>query len=178
MSNIASVLKEEVARVARKELRAETEKFKKAGGWERGKPVPDCWSWGLFLIPRTIGLLLLSVVSSNAAAEWAEVGKAGAATVYADRGTISRKGNMVKMSSLLDFSTAPSINNTPPFLSIKTLVEYDCTVAVARVLVMNTYPDRMGKGDVLEDDSTPRTWKSRSDGGVGAALYRIACGKR
>jgi hypothetical protein len=44
---------------------------------------------------RLILSVLLAVVSSSAAAEWVEVGRADTITAYADPATIRKAGNMV-----------------------------------------------------------------------------------
>lgn len=75
---------------------------------------------------RIFLMLLLVLVSSNALAEWINVGGNEYSTIFADPASILRVGNMVKMLSLYDTDIAQLVGSIS-FMSSKTLDEYDCT---------------------------------------------------
>ena len=124
-----------------------------------------------------ITLLLLS--SGPAYAEWVAVGgnEEAGVTVYADPGTIRRKGNLVKMWHLNDFKTV-QIAKGNSYLSIKAQHQYDCTEDRERILALMKFSGNMGSGDVVYEDSHERKWRPVAPETTNQALRKIACGKK
>jgi len=54
--------------------------------------------------------LMLVVLSSNAMAEWVEIGATDNSTLYFDSNTIRKSGNKVKMWSLSDFNSVEEVS--------------------------------------------------------------------
>ena len=118
---------------------------------------------------------LLAVVSSSAVAEWVEIGGNESATAYADRTTIEKAGNLVKMWDLLDFKAVQARPYGKPYRSQKTRQEYDCKDDRARILHVLRYAENMGGGEEARADSDPDEWKPARPGSTLAMLRAFAC---
>ena len=126
---------------------------------------------------KSILMVLLTVVSTNALSEWAKIEKNNSEDIahYIDVATIQETENKVKMVNLIDYQTAREAIDDK-FLSIKVVQEYDCNEVKKRILTFNTYNGNMGKGGVLYTDSSPGKWEViSSTSSVGHALWEIAC---
>jgi len=121
---------------------------------------------------------LLAVVSSSAVAEWVKIGGNESATAYADRATIEKAGNLVKMWDLLDFKVTQARPYGTPYRSQKTRQEYDCKEERARILDVLRYSENMGEGEEARADSDPDEWKPARPGSTLAMLRAFACGNR
>jgi len=123
-------------------------------------------------------MMFLVVVSGSAAAEWAQVGANEISTFYADPAGIRNADNPVKMWDLLDFKAAQSRPYGAPYLSQKTLQEYDCKEQRTRKIDLLRYSENMGEGEVASTDSDPGKWEPVPPGTVSRALWEFVCGKR
>jgi hypothetical protein len=95
---------------------------------------------------RAILTMLLAIVSSSATAEWVAVSRDETSAMYADPATIRRTGDMVEMSTLLDFKAAQARPYGTPYMSQKTQHEYDCKGHRARIIHFLRYSETMGGG--------------------------------
>ena len=120
------------------------------------------------------------MVSTNVFAEWTEVGgSADGMTSYADFGTIKRKGNKVKMWSLLDFKTIKKGSGDERYLSSVTRNEYDCEEETARQLDIHWYSSNMGQGEIVWSTTNYKEEpRSILPGSIDETLFKIACGKK
>ena len=124
-----------------------------------------------------IGLMLL-VTATAATAEWTGVGGNDNYIQYADRATIRRNGNLVKMWDLADFKTVETV---PGYfhLSSKAQSEYDCKEEKSRTLAFTWFSAQMGSGNVVYNTSeTSMKWEPIALGSIGETLWKIACGKQ
>jgi hypothetical protein len=121
---------------------------------------------------------LLAVVSSGAAAEWVEIGGNESANAYADRATVEKAGNLVKMWDLLDFKVVQARPYGTPYRSQKTRQEYDCKDARARILDVLRYAENMGGGEEAHADSDSDDWKPARPDSTLAMLRAFACGNQ
>lgn len=121
--------------------------------------------------------VLLTVMSSNVAAVWVEVGGNEVTVAYADSGTIRRAGDMVKMWHLLDYANARSIEGIKPYLSIKMQDEYDCAQERTRTLYMSLHSGNMGAGEVLGTVTDRGDWRPVPPDTLVETLRAFACGK-
>jgi hypothetical protein len=128
---------------------------------------------------KAISLMLLAVVSSGAAAEWVVVGSSenSTTTIYADPATIHRKGDMVKMWSLVDYKT-PQGSAPKPYMSMRSQDEYDCKDERARGLSLTRHAGNMARGKTVFTDSHREKWEPVPPNSVGEGLWKFACGKR
>lgn len=127
---------------------------------------------------KAVLMMLLAVVSVSAAAQWVQIGGNESATAYADRTTSEKASNLVRMWDLLDFKTVQARPYGTPYLSQKTLQEYDCKEERARILDVLRYAENMGSGEVARVDSDSDEWKSVRAGSTLAVLREFACGNR
>lgn len=116
--------------------------------------------------------MLLAIVSSNALAEWREVGVDAAhkITTYADPSTIRKTGDRVQMWHLFDLKAT-----TKTYRSLKAQNEYDCRQMQSRNLYTSAYKGSMGKGEVVGIESDPGDWRPIPQGTPIEYLFYIAC---
>ena len=121
-------------------------------------------------------LILLTVASGSAMAEWVPVGGNDRFTLYSDPTTISKSGNMVKMLRLTDFKTVQG-NTGEHYMSTKRQDEYDCVRERRRIIFVVAYSKKMGEGYVvIRAISKLDNWKPISLGSQGEAMWEFACG--
>lgn len=123
--------------------------------------------------------LMLALASTSAMAEWTWVVEdAGIGiTVYVDRTTINKTGNIVKMLTLTDFKTVKGKAKSK-FLSQTEQAEYDCKDEKIRILSLSQHNKNMGTGEVVFSYNTPSKWMPAAPGSANEVLWEIACGKQ
>ena len=123
-------------------------------------------------------LLLLLIVSTNVFAEWANVDDNDEMTTYVDFGTIKKKGNKVKIWSLMDFKTVQTYEKIK-FLSQLARNEYDCEEETRRMLDLFWYSVNMRQGEIVfSSKNIKNEAESIVPGSISEALFKIACGKK
>jgi hypothetical protein len=126
---------------------------------------------------KAIFLLLLAVVSSSAAAEWVEVFRDEAITVYADPATIRMAGNRATMWVLYDYKSVQSSNSSKPYRSSKKQSEYDCKEDQSRILSLTAHSGNMAEVDTVFSLSKPEEWEPVPLSSLAELMWKIACGK-
>jgi len=128
---------------------------------------------------KAILMMLLTIVSSSAMAEWVKVGTTNKYTFYADPDTIRKKGNIVKMWILFDFnSTHEGATAGHKYLSSKSQDEFDCKEEQRKLLYFSRHSKNMGGGDVAYTCNEPEmNWSPVAPDSVGKDLWKFACGK-
>lgn len=121
-------------------------------------------------------LLLLSVVSSNATAQWVGVGGNDYSTIFADPSTIHKVDKYEEMLSLYDTDIAEVVGKIS-FKSSESLDEYDCNAKQSRTLAFYWYSDNMGEGNVLYSNTAAGNWNPDLPKSINETLWKIACGK-
>lgn len=96
-------------------------------------------------------------------------------TVYINSTTITKKGNIAQMMSMVNFQT-PQIRPNYRFQSQAELSEYDCKESKTRLLGFSRYSKKTGDGEVVFSDRTPSGWKKVVPGSAGEILFEFACG--
>ena len=143
---------------------------------------------------KLILMLLLSLVSGSAMAEWVEVTAIHSQEspeiqiAYTDPATIHKNGNMVNMRVLVDHQsglTRGMENKLDKFFSIpkgeitkswKVQDEFDCKDKKLRMLSYVAYSEHMGSGDIVPNSVIANQWEPVIPGSIGAALWKHACG--
>lgn len=125
---------------------------------------------------KFIWMVLLTVMSGSAMAEWVKVDIGENNNGYADLATIRKNGDMVKMWILFDFKTVQK-PGAKPFMSIKRQEEYDCKEEQSRTLFSSHYSKNMAYGETVYTFSEPDKWTPVSPGSVGESFLQIACEK-
>ena len=113
---------------------------------------------------KVILIMLLTVVSSSAMAEWKEVlkNKEAGFTVYADE-KMFRDGNKTKIWVISDWDQVRKVNGRSA-MSVKSLMECDCTTIKnmrVRFIRMTAYSKRGGRGEIVRElDGRDSKWLS------------------
>ena len=134
---------------------------------------------------KKILVLLLLMISTTSVvfAEWTRVTGSfdGDMTVYADFGTIKRKGHKVKMWRLFDFKTIQKGlgGESERHLSSVSRDEYDCEGETERQLDIHWYSSNMGQGEIVWSLTNIKNEASsvipRS---ISESLFNIACSNK
>lgn len=122
-------------------------------------------------------IILLSMASNCAVAEWVRVSINETDTFYADPATIIKSAYKVKMQTLDDFKTATKAAGIH-ILSTVVQEEYDCSESHSRALFYAFYSKNMGKGRKVHTDTEPHKWEPVRPGTAREALWMFACKKR
>lgn len=125
----------------------------------------------LFVLGATL------LFSGRALAEWQEIGKTDAFTLYADTATIDKQGDKAQIISLLDFKKPGQNPKTKESAnSIIGLNEFDCTAIKYRPIEFKVFSGNMGKGKVVEEQKTPDSqFETIENGSWPAGAYNVAC---
>jgi hypothetical protein len=124
---------------------------------------------------KVILLLWLAVACNSAQAAWNLVTSNEEANVYAEISTISKSGDIIKMSDITDFIHKIAGVN---YASVKSQREYDCKDKKSRTLSYATMSKNMAGGAVVNSSNFARPWSPVFSGGVAGALWATACAKR
>lgn len=127
---------------------------------------------------RILLTILFVLASESAYAEWtffATDGKGN--TVYIDRNSVLRKGNTVKIWVLLDGTTVHETVQGRPFLSSRTLHQYDCQKERFRFLAFALFSENMGSGQLVETNQYALDWERVPSKGSARRLLDFVCNK-
>jgi predicted ribosomally synthesized peptide with SipW-like signal peptide len=123
--------------------------------------------------------IMLSLVSTGTMAAWTAVGKSESSedfTVYVNKSSIHKKGNLVKMWSMFNFKS-PRETNEYRYSSYKQLVEYDCNEGQSRMIGYSLHSKNMGMGGAVYKNSKTGNWVAVEPNSVAESLWKIACSK-
>jgi hypothetical protein len=129
---------------------------------------------------KKILVLLLLMVSTSVFAEWSKLGGSSdkESTVYVDYGTIKKKGNKVKMWSLIDYKTVHEVAGKK-YLSVMGRNEYDCEEETSRLLDFHYHSGNMRQGEsVLSDTNLKEEATSIVPESIDETFFKIACDKK
>ena len=129
---------------------------------------------------KKILVLLLLMVSTNVFAEWTRVDNSpdGNMIVYIDYETIKKKGNKVKIWSLIDFKTVQK-SSYGKYLSFVSRNEYDCEEETRRMLDLYSYSGNMRDGEQVYSQSNIKDeGTSIIPVSIDEVLFKIACSKK
>lgn len=126
---------------------------------------------------------LLFLNSVPASAEWVVVEKdyllPGLQTVYVDRDSIRREGDLVTMRQLIDFKWMQGSTRGPTrFMSTETHKQFDCVEQRVRLLTFTEFSGRMATGVPANGYIDKDNWIPVESESVNQALWEVACGKK
>jgi hypothetical protein len=135
--------------------------------------LPLAYLSGFWLL---IALLLQG--SGPVYAEWELISGDDSAglTVYADRKTIRRQENLVRMWQLYDYKAIQTVAGDS-LLSIQRHNEYDCAQGRTRMLAYTWFSDNMGRGRVVYKTADEQQWAAVVPRSIDHALWKVACRK-
>lgn len=124
-------------------------------------------------------VLLLSVASGAAMAEWGKIGSRGSTSTHVDRASIHKAGDIVEMWNLFDFKTARNDYFSPaaPLLSQKVKAAYDCKTERTRILAISGHAGNMGTGKAVYSVFDVGEWEPVPAGTIVRTLWKTACVK-
>jgi len=91
-------------------------------------------------------------------------------SAYADKSTIRRNGNVVKVWQLIDAK-----NPTYGALSQVSQVEYDCKIEKSRYLVRYGYAGKMAGGEIVYKDIDITKWEPNPPYSMSEILWKHSC---
>ena len=128
---------------------------------------------------KTILALLLTLLSTNAMAEWTQVFSDKKLSIYVHLQSVQITSKTVKIWALYDYTTPNIGPNNTPFLSMKSFDEYDCSQRTSRGLAHSFHKNNMGMGESAHTSSTPASeWTPVSPESVSEYLWKIACNEK
>ncbi len=119
--------------------------------------------------------LALAALSCNSAAEWVIVNDNEEYIAYADPATISREGNLVQMSDLIDLKSPRSSPYGNQHASSTAHSEFDCEDPRIRTIAFFLHSGQMGNGDLVETAAVSNGWLSVASGTLLNVLWQFAC---
>ena len=128
---------------------------------------------------KFILMILLTIVSSSAMAEWAAVAEGGETlTAYVDFATIRKVGDSVKMWSTFNYKLVNIAADGKPYRSAKLQFEFECKEEQSRTLFFSFHSGNMGKGNVVYVEDKPQNFAPVPPDTIMETLWKVACSKR
>jgi hypothetical protein len=123
-------------------------------------------------------LLIIGILCSSASiAQWSTIDINDQYSVFVDKTTIKRNGNIVQMWELKDFRSAQLGINEDSYLSSKIHSEYDCLESNKRILTFVHFTENMGKGRVLNKVIYIDKWSPIANDKIIEKQWKVACRK-
>ncbi len=119
--------------------------------------------------------LALTILSCNSAAEWVMVSDSDEYIAYADPATISREGNLARMSDLVDLKAPRSSPYGNQHASSTAHSEFDCEEPRIRTIAFFLHSGQMGSGDLVETAAVSNGWLTVAPGTLLDVLWQFAC---
>lgn len=124
-------------------------------------------------------MLLLSVVSSNAMAQWILVDSDKKAYNYFNTESSHKTGDTIEIEFLSDLISPENVAGSSSFMSVKALYEFNCKQGQSRTVEMYWYSGNMGTGKLIHSEINNKSsrWHESIAGTFDADYYFVACGK-
>ena len=123
--------------------------------------------------------VLLLLASESAYGEWTLFATDGKGNnVYIDRDSVLRKGKTANIWVLLDGMTVHETIQGRPFLSSRTLHQYDCHKERFRFLAFALFSENMGSGQLVESNQYALDWERVPPKGSARRLLDFVCNKK
>ena len=126
---------------------------------------------------KAIVMMLLTVASTSAAAEWVSIGGTGGMTTYMDPATVRRTGNMAEMWTLSDYTTLRE-DIGKPYRSVRGLQEYDCKEGQSRTLSKSFHSGNRADGEIVSHSSEIGNWEPVSPQARSELPWKLVCRKK
>ena len=128
-------------------------------------------------------IMMLTLIQTPVHAGWVVMDdryqSPGLQTVYIDPSTISREGNVVIASALIDWKWMQGNRSPTRFYSTKMTKQFDCVEKLVRTLAATDFYGHMGTGEVIGggDHTSEGHWVPIEPGTLNQGLWEAACGK-
>ena len=136
------------------------------------------------MFTHVIGLWLLftslTLVYEPAQAEWVALDDRYQShplqTVYIDRDTLRREGNITSLSALVDWKAMQGGRSPTRFYSTKMTKQFNCTEKLIRTLMATDFYEHMGTGEVIGGGHLGEGhWVTIEPGTIDQGLWEAAC---
>ena len=94
---------------------------------------------------------------------------------YADPDTVSRAGDLVRMSDLIDLKSPRSSPYGKQHASSTAHSEFDCRNSRIRTIAFSLHSGQMGDGDLVETVAESNRWLPVAPGTLLGVLLQLAC---
>jgi hypothetical protein len=118
----------------------------------------------------------LSLLAMSAHAEWTLTGGNEVASVYIDKASIKKEGDVATGWTLFDLKKATVINNKAAF-SFVVKTQINCKNETSSVLSSISYEKNMQEGNVIYTDNTKSNASPIPPGTSDFNFYKIICEK-
>jgi hypothetical protein len=130
----------------------------------------------------SITLTALSLTHQPVQAEWVTIDARYQShplqTVYIDPDTIRREGNLVTLSTLVDWKWMQGNRSPSRFYSTKTTKQIDCIAKQVRTMAATDFYGHLGTGQVVGGGHSHEDyWVPIEPGSLNQGLWEAACGK-
>lgn len=123
---------------------------------------------------KALLLSLLLLATGSAWAGWEKVASTDEATMYVDRATLRKDGNLRRMWEVQDLKQRDKDGE----MSRRTRYEYDCKGERYRILALSTHSKPMAGGKTLLSlGENPRGWGDIPPGTTAEYELKIACAR-
>jgi surface-adhesin protein E len=119
--------------------------------------------------------LALAALSCNSAAGWVIISDNEEYIAYADPATITREGNLVQMSDLVDLKSPRSSPYGNPHASSTAHSQFDCDDPRIKTIAFFLHSGQMGNGDLVETAAVSNGWLPVAPGTLLDILRQFAC---
>lgn len=120
-------------------------------------------------------VLLLAVFSQPVWAAWVAVGGSDRLDHYVDPLTLRGTSNGRRMWVLVNSKSPRMLEGGGRFLSMKALVEFDCSGERSRSLQISFHSGLDGSGTMIDSTSSPGQWEFVSPGTAEVTYLETAC---
>lgn len=126
---------------------------------------------------RMLWIIVLGCVSQGARAEWIEIERSEIQTTFANP-SVARSGwSRIRMTQLSDYK-APRRYDDKTFLSVSSLLEFNCKERQMQMLSYTLYSGHMGEGRVVSNNEDTGKWNGVTPGSLDETLLEMACRKK
>ena len=129
---------------------------------------------------KIFSVLFFMVVSTNAIAEWRNIGDTDDAVIYIDKGTVRKSGNKGKVWLLTDYKSPQVLEENKSYLSVIDKFEFQCREEIFKITFTTTYLKNMQKGGVVKSvDFSDSSFKPEPvpPNTIASTLFKLVCGK-
>ena len=129
-------------------------------------------------MPKMFLLVLLTLASNSAMADWVGIGRAkdGIGKFYANASSVQKTGSKVSLWTLTDFNQTQKIpSGLKPYRSYKLRLEIDCKQSVVRNMGFAVYNGNMAKGEVVLSSETKFESEPIPKGSILEVFSEYAC---
>ncbi len=123
--------------------------------------------------------LTLALISTSTWADWTEFSGSsnqGKVKTYFNLATLRNQDQVLKIWQLQDYNTTQTTQQQR-YLSVKSLLEVNCSSKMRRTMAASYYKLNMGRGEAVLKNSNPAEWEHIGPDVTVEAMRRFYCGR-